>query len=63
VDLVVLNDASPELSAAVVTQGRRLYLADPAVDHEFRRTAQLRYADLQPFLERTRRTKLEAIRR
>jgi predicted nucleotidyltransferase len=63
VDVVVLNDASPELSAAVVTRGRRIYLADAAIEHEFRRTAQLRYADLRPFLERTRRVKLEAIRR
>lgn len=62
-DVVVLNDASPELSATVVTQGRRVYLSDPDVDRDFRRTAQLRYADLRPFLERTRRTKLEAIRR
>lgn len=58
VDVVVLNQASPELSSTVVTQGRRLYLADPEVDHQFRRTAQLRYADLRPFLDRTRRTKL-----
>lgn len=63
VDVVVLNDASPELSSTVVTAGRRVYLSDPDFDRDFRRTVQLRYADLRPFLERTRRTKLEAIRR
>jgi hypothetical protein len=61
VDVVVLNDVSPELSRTVVTLGRQLYLADREIDHAFRRTAQLRYADLRPFLERTRRTKLAAI--
>ena len=63
VDVLVLNHASPELSSPVVTRGRRLYLADPELDHQFRRTAQLRYADLRPFLDRTRRTKLAAILR
>jgi arsenite-transporting ATPase len=32
-------------------------------DHAFRRDAQLRYADLKPFLDRTRRPKLDALRR
>jgi predicted nucleotidyltransferase len=61
VDVVVLNRAPPELSSTVVARGQRLYLADPEADHQFRRTAQLRYADLRPFLDRTRRTKLQAI--
>jgi len=63
VDVVVLNDASPELGSAVLQRGRRLYLADPEFDHHFRRTVLLRYADLRPFLERTRRVKLEALHR
>jgi len=63
VDVVVLNDASPELAFQVLATGRVLYLADPACDHAFRRTALLRYADLRPFLDRMRRIKLEALAR
>jgi len=61
VDVVVLNDAPPELAAAVIGHGRRVYCADEAADHAFVRTALLRRADLRPFLERTRRVKLRAL--
>ncbi len=60
-DLVVLNDAPPELGAAVVTTDVRLYCADEATDHAFVRTVLLRHADLRPFLARTRRLKLQAL--
>jgi predicted nucleotidyltransferase len=63
VDVVVLNDASPELAVQVLAGGSALYVADPACDHAFRRTALLRYADLRPFLDRMRRIKLEALTR
>jgi len=63
VDVVCLNDASPELVASVVTGGRRVYCAGERQDHEFVRTTLLRRADLRPFLERTRRLKLEALSR
>jgi hypothetical protein len=63
VDLVVLNDAPPELAKAVVDGGERVLCADREADHAFRRDAQLRYADLKPFLDRTRRRKLDALRR
>jgi len=63
VDVVVLNDAPPELAAAVVSRGQRLYCLDPEADHAFVRTALLRHADLRPFLERTRRLKLQALAR
>ena len=63
VDVVVLNDAPPELAVAVVSHGRRLYCADPEADHGFVRMALLRHADLRPFLERTRRLKLQALAR
>jgi len=62
VDVVVLNDAPPELAKTVVHQGTRLLCRAPALDHAFQRDAQLRYADLRPFLERTRRLKLQALR-
>jgi predicted nucleotidyltransferase len=63
VDLVVLNDAPPGLGRAVVSRGRRLVCSDEAVDHAFVRDVQLRAADLEPFLRRTRRLKLEALAR
>jgi predicted nucleotidyltransferase len=63
VDVVVLNDAPPELGRAIVTLGRRVFLADPEVDHAYVRDVQIRAADLLPWLRRMRRIKLEAIRR
>lgn len=63
VDLVVLNDAPPELGARVITHGNRVFCSDKDKDHIFVRDIQLRAADLKPFLERMRRIKLEAIKR
>ncbi|HEX9808327.1 MAG TPA: hypothetical protein VGC25_01810 [Alphaproteobacteria bacterium] len=47
----------------MITEGVRIYCADPASDHAFVRDVQLRAADLAPFLRRTARVKLAAIRR
>jgi predicted nucleotidyltransferase len=63
VDVVILNDAPPHLGRRVVTAGRRVFCADPALDHAFVRDIQLRAADLEPFLRRTRRVKLAALGR
>jgi predicted nucleotidyltransferase len=63
VDLVVLNDVPPALGRRIVTTGQRVFCADPERDHAFIRDVQLRAADLDPFLRRARRLKLEAIRR
>lgn len=63
VDLVVLNDVPPTLGRRIVTEGRRILCSDAAKDHEFVRDVQLRAADLAPFLLRTTRVKLAAIRR
>lgn len=63
VDLVILNDAPPELGARIVTEGKRLFCSDDDADHAFVRDIQLRAADLRPFLERMRRIKLEAMKR
>jgi predicted nucleotidyltransferase len=63
VDVVVLNDAPPQLGRRVVLDGRRVFCADPKADHAYRRDVQLRAADLEPFLRRTRRLKLEALAR
>ena len=63
VDVVILNDAPPLLSRRVVLDGVRVACVDPEADHAFRRDVQLRSADLEPFLRRTRARKLEAIAR
>jgi predicted nucleotidyltransferase len=63
IDIVVLNDAPPGLGRRVVTRGRQVYRADAELDHAYRRDVQLRAADLEPFLRRTRRIKLAGLRR
>lgn len=62
-DVVILNDASPEVGRAIVTRGRRVYCSDREADHAFVRDVQLRAADLDPFLRRMRSIKLEALAR
>lgn len=62
VDLVVLNDAPPGLGRHI-TRGRRLVCFDGETDRGFVRDVQLRAADLEPFLKRTRRLKLRALAR
>jgi predicted nucleotidyltransferase len=61
VDVVVLNDAPPQFARRIVFDGIRVAQVDAETDHDFRRNVQLRAADLEPFLRRTRRIKLEAI--
>jgi hypothetical protein len=63
VDLVVLNEAPPGLGRRVVTSGHRLLDRQPEVTHAFVRDVQLRAADLEPFLRRTREIKLTALAR
>jgi predicted nucleotidyltransferase len=63
VDVVVLNDAPPGLARHIVTTGRRVYCRDPEADHAFVRDVQLRAADLEPFLRRARRIKLDVLAR
>jgi predicted nucleotidyltransferase len=62
IDVVVLNDAPPHLARRIVLDGRRIFCTDGQRDHAFARDVQLRAADLEPFLRRTRRTKLQALR-
>ena len=63
VDVVVLNDAPPGLGRRIVTGGTPILVCAPEIDRAFSRDAQLRAADLEPFLRRMRRTKLEALAR
>jgi predicted nucleotidyltransferase len=58
-DVVILNDAPPELARAIV-KGKRIHCADEEADHAFVRDAQLRAADIAPFLRRMREIKLAA---
>lgn len=62
-DVVILNDAPPLLARRIVVQGRRVFCADAEADRAFVRDAQLRAADIEPFLRRSRRTKLAALQR
>lgn len=62
VDVVVLNDAPPLFARNVVTAGTRVFCSDTSADRDFVRDTQLRAADLAPFLRRTRKIKLEALR-
>jgi predicted nucleotidyltransferase len=63
VDVTVLNDAPPTLARRIITAGRRIVVLDREADHAFLRTTLSRAADLEPFLRRTRRVKLAALRR
>jgi predicted nucleotidyltransferase len=63
VDVVILNDAPPQLARRILTRGRRIVMVDPDLDRTFLRTTLSRAADLEPFLRRARRTKLEALGR
>lgn len=61
VDLVVLNDAPPQLARHIMTRGKRLAMADAALDHTHLRLVLSRAADIEPFLRRARAIKLAAL--
>lgn len=62
VDVVILNDVPPVFGRKVVARGMRVHCADGEADHAFRRDVQLLAADLDIFLRRMSRLKLEALR-
>jgi hypothetical protein len=47
----------------IVLDGRRLLVTDAEAEHAFRRETMLRAADLEPFLRRTRKRKLDLLTR
>jgi predicted nucleotidyltransferase len=57
VDMVMLNDAPPQLVRHIMIDGHRLMLADAALDRAHLCTMLSRAADLEPFLRRTRAVK------
>lgn len=63
VDVVILNDAPPLFGRRIVYEGKRVFLGDPEADHEYVRDVQLQAADLEPWLERMQKIKLEALAR
>ena len=63
VDVVILNDAPPLFTRHIVLDGQRVFCADAEADHAFVRDAQLRAADVEPFVRRARRATLAALQR
>lgn len=63
VDVVILNDAPPLLGRKIIQDGLRVFLGDPETDHAYVRDVQIRAADLEPWLRRLRKVRLEALAR
>ena len=60
-DVVILNDAPPLLGRAIVTRGKRIICRDETLDHACVRDIQLMAADIEPWLQRMWKIKLEAM--
>jgi predicted nucleotidyltransferase len=63
VDVVILNDAPPLLGRKIVQDGIRVFLGDPEADHAYVRDVQILAADLEPWLKKWRKLRLEALAR
>ncbi len=63
VDLVILNDVPPLLGRKIVYDGIRVFLGDPEADHVYVRDVQIQAADVEPWLRRLRKLRLEALAR
>jgi predicted nucleotidyltransferase len=63
VDVVVLNDAPPLLGRKIIYDGIRVFRGDPETDHAYVQDVQILAADLEPWLNRMRKAKLEALAR
>lgn len=62
VDVVILNEAPPLLGRKII-YGIRLFVGDPETDHAYVRDVQILAADLEPWLKRLRKLRLEALAR
>jgi predicted nucleotidyltransferase len=63
VDVVILNDAPPLLGRKVIYDGIRIFCGDPETDDAYVRDVQILAADLEPWLNRIRTARLEALAR
>jgi predicted nucleotidyltransferase len=63
VDVVVLNDVPPLFARRILHEGPPLAVADADADRAFGDLVRSRAADLQPWLARMERLKLEALKR
>lgn len=61
VQVLSLDDLPPPFARRIVTEGRRIACADAERAHAFVRDVQLKAADLEPFLRRMRRLKLDGL--
>lgn len=62
-DLLVLNDVAPVIGRRIVLEGRRLANAMPELDRDYLRDVQVRAVDMEAFLRRPRRPRLEMVAR
>ncbi len=58
-DLVVLNDVAPTVGRRIAFGGRRIVNEAPELDRGFLRDVQVRAIDMEAFLRRPRRPRLE----
>jgi predicted nucleotidyltransferase len=63
IDLVILNDVPALFGRKIVWDGIVLFVGDPQAQHDFVRDVQILAADLEPWLRRMERIKLEALAR
>jgi hypothetical protein len=62
-DLAVLNDLPAPVARRIALEGRRIVSASPELDRDFLRDVQVRAIDLEAFLRRPRRARLEMVQR
>jgi hypothetical protein len=62
-DLAVLNDLPAPVARRIAFEGRRIVSASPDLDRDFLRDVQVRAVDMEAFLRRPRRARLETVPR
>ena len=61
VDVVILNDAPPLFGRRIVYEGKRIFCADPDADREFVRMVQVLAIDLEIWLQKVEKIRLEVL--
>lgn len=62
-DLAVLNDLPAPVARRIAFEGRRIVSPSPELDRDFLRDVQVRAVDIEAFLRRPRRARLETVPR